>query len=589
MNAMVSMNDKININWKIAGQAGEGIAVTGAAFAKICMRYGLQVFAYGEYPSLIRGGHTSGQVRAGSNEVSCQQKLLDVMIALNEDAISHHLNEFSPQTVILIDKSSTKIDWSTYTLPCAVFDLPMHAISLAVTGSNLADNMVALGASCFILGLQLDIVKNIIKEAFLKKGDEVVAKNHAALEKGFAYMKEKNVVGHSLVEVQKKDTIYLSGTEAIGLGALSAGVQFYAAYPMTPASSLLHFMAAHQVDTPLLVKHAEDEISAVNQAIGASYAGVRSMVGTSGGGFALMVEGLSLAGMAETPLVVVEGQRPGPATGLPTWTCQADLQFVLHAGHGEFPKVVFTPGDMNESFLLTRLAFILAEKFHTQAYIMSDKFLLESSQSVQRFQQDFDNERYSMVNNTLPADNSYKRFLVDAPDGYSPRSIPGQPHGLQLTNSYEHDEHGYAAEDAKMTTAMVEKRLRKLPKLLKFTPPPQLLGPADAEITFVEWGSTKLVIEEVLRQLNEKKPNSANAIHIRTVMPFHAHVFADLAKHVKRLVMVEGNAMHQCELLLREQTGITFTERINRYDGRPFYAEDIVNWATQSTSAEKNV
>jgi 2-oxoglutarate ferredoxin oxidoreductase subunit alpha len=561
--------------------------VSEAAFAKICLRHGLHVFSYGEYPSLIRGGHTSGQVHAGSEPVSCQKRMLDIMVALNEESVTQHTEEFTSETILIVDKTTVKLDWEKYAAVCKVFDLPMHAISLEATGASLADNMVALGASCYLLGLQLDIASQLITESFQRKGDEVVAKNIAALTKGYEYFRTQKIASRPKIPVKRSQEIFLSGNEAIGLGALAAGLQFYAGYPMTPTSSLLTFFAKHQEDYPILVKHAEDEISAINQAIGVAFAGARAMVGTSGGGFALMVEATSLAAIAETPLVVVEGQRPGPATGLPTWTCQADLQFVMHAGHGEFPKVVLTPGDMNECFQMTRLALMLAEKYHTQVYIMGDKFLLESSQSTPRFPDSYTNQRFSMISEELPVDNSYKRFVVNE-DGYSPRSIPGQPHGLQLTNSYEHDEHGYATEDAKMTAAMVEKRLRKLPALSVSTPKPAMLGPADADITFVSWGSTKLVIEEVLRQLNAIKQNTANAIQLSTVMPFHSDEFMTLAKRAKRLVMVEGNAMHQCELLIREQTSLTFKERINRYDGRPFYAEDIVEWfqsgSTKATS-----
>jgi 2-oxoglutarate ferredoxin oxidoreductase subunit alpha len=362
----------------------------------------------------------------------------------------------------------------------------------------------------------------------------------------------------------------VSGNQAIGLGALAGGLQFYAAYPMTPASSLLEFLADQQEHYPLVVKHAEDEISAINQAIGASFAGVRAMTGTSGGGFALMVEAVSLAGITEVPLVVMEGQRPGPATGLPTWTCQADLQFVLSAGHGEFGRVVLAPGDMQEAFSYTRLAFMVAEQWQTQVYLLTDKYLLESAQSVVRFPTQFTNSRYSMVGE-LTADNSYQRYQITK-EGYSPRSVPGQPHGLQLTNSYEHDEHEYATEDGVMTSAQTDKRLRKLNNVLAYLPAPYLIGPQQAEVTFVSWGSTKLPIQEAVRQL----VGQANAIQLPTLSPFPRETFEKLASTSKRLIMVEGNATGQAEELIRAKIGREFSEHIRRYDGRPFYAEDLV-------------
>ncbi|HKY74044.1 MAG TPA: 2-oxoacid:acceptor oxidoreductase family protein, partial [Patescibacteria group bacterium] len=306
---------KSTMNWKVAGLAGEGISITGIIFAKTCMRHGLHCFAYGEYPSLIRGGHNTMQVSASSDPISCQQRLVDIMVALNDDAISRHVEEFTDATIHIVDKKATKIDWEKHAPKGKVLDLPMHAISLETTGSSLAENMVALGASCAVFGLDLSVLKTIIQEAFEKKGEDVVVKNQLAAEKGYTFTNEHSFGSDSTIPIVPTPQILLSGNEAIGMAALSAGMQFYAAYPMTPTTSLLEYLAKRQDRFPVVVKHAEDEISAINQAIGASYAGVRSMVGTSGGGFALMVEGVSLAGMAETPLVAIEGQRPGPSTG----------------------------------------------------------------------------------------------------------------------------------------------------------------------------------------------------------------------------------------------------------------------------------
>jgi 2-oxoglutarate ferredoxin oxidoreductase subunit alpha len=279
--------------------------------------------------------------------------------------------------------------------------------------------------------------------------------------------------------------------------------------------------------------------------------------------------------MTEVPLVVMEGQRPGPATGLPTWTGQADLQFVLNAGHGEFDRVVLAPGDIEEAFIFSRLAFMVAEQWQTQVYLLTDKFLIESSQSVPEFASAYTNNRYNMVSSDLPEDNSYQRYAI-TPLGYSPRSIPGQPHGLQLTNSYEHDEHGYATEDADLTIKMTDKRLRKLNTVLAVLPQPKLIGPAQAKVTFVSWGSTKLVITEAIKQLNANKEGTANAIHLGTLAPFPKAAFLKLAKAATRLIIVEGNAKGQGESLIHTETDLKFDERINRYDGRPFYPEDLV-------------
>jgi len=571
------------LNWKIAGLAGEGIATTGLLFAKLAMRHGLNTFAYGEYPSLIRGGHNTLQVAVGLEPVTVQQRQVDVLLALNDDAIKLHLAELDVNSVILADKTHAQIKWENYNLTATVIDVPLKTISLATTQGSIAENMVALGASSALFGFKLEVLQTLIAEIFGRKGEVVVQKNQAAAAAGYSAItaQPNNLpkLNFPNITPDQPKQILVSGSEAIGLGALSAGIQFYAAYPMSPSSTLLHFMAEHEKNFPLVVKHAEDEISAINQAIGASFAGARAMTASAGGGFALMVEACSLAGVAETPLVVMEAQRPGPATGLPTWTGQADLQFVLHAGHGEFPKVVIAPGDMQECFDYTRLAFELAEKYQTQVYILADKLILESAMNVTSFQAQHTNQRLSMIaQEALPADNSYQRF-ADTPEGYSPRSIPGQAHGLQLTNSYEHDEHGYATEDAEMTIKMVNKRQRKLAGLILETPPPQLLGPAEAETTFVSWGSTKMVVENVLRQFNTPvNPNSVNAIHLSTLMPFPTDAFLQLTQAAKNLVMIEGNLSGQGQALIREKTGLDIPESIRRYDGRPFYAEDIIAW-----------
>jgi 2-oxoglutarate ferredoxin oxidoreductase subunit alpha len=313
----------------------------------------------------------------------------------------------------------------------------------------------------------------------------------------------------------------------------------------------------------------------MNEAIGAAYAGVRSMVGTAGGGFALMVEAVSLAAVTEIPIVAVVGGRPGPATGLPTWSSQTDLQFVLHAGHGEFPRFVFTPGDAQECFDLTRLAFALTEKYHTQAYLVVDRYLLESRLTAKAIGAQYNNERYSLAKDPLPEDNSYRRF-VPTPEGYSPRSIPGQAHGLSLTNSYEHDEYGWATEDAAMAKTMTEKRLRKLTGMSHEVPLPVLMGPREAKTTLICWGGTKLVVSEVIKLMNAAEPGSVNCIHLTVFSPFPTTAFLDLVKDSQMVIMIESNAMHQAASIIRAETGYEIKHHINRYDGRPFYATEVI-------------
>lgn len=574
-----------DLNWKIAGRAGEGIAATTFLMGKIGQRAGLSVFEYSEYPSLIRGGHTSGQVRLSTIPISSQRRSVDLMVVLNEESISNHLEEFLPTTRFLIDTQDDKIDFSKYpTIQASqLVTVPMVSISREVTGKSLASNMVALAVSAYLLGLDQTVLHEVIRHFFAKKGDDVVAENIRAAEAGHAYAIEHCAPGTPInnnpTETNKASaSLLMTGTEAIGFGALSAGVQYYSAYPMTPSSALMTFMADASTSWPLIVKHAEDEIAAINNALGASFAGTRAMTGTAGGGFALMVEAVSLAGVTELPLVCVVGGRPGPATGLPTWTSQTDLSFVMAAGHGEFPKVVLTPGNLEECFHLTRLAFEIAEQYHTQVYIIADKYLLESRMSIPKdlIPTEWTNTRTSLVSDPLPEDNSYRRYL-DSPEGYSPRTIPGQPHGLHLVNSYEHDDYGYATEDAAIAAAMVEKRLRKLDGIRTLLPDPILLGKKNAERTLICWGSTRLVVEDVLHffETHPEEP-SVNAIHLSFMLPFKSESFLALVSEAKHLILIEGNRQGQAEHHIRAETGITVNDRIQRFDGRPFYAQDII-------------
>jgi 2-oxoglutarate ferredoxin oxidoreductase subunit alpha len=570
------------ISWKVAGRAGEGIDVTGVMFGKLCLRHGMNVFSYREYPSLIRGGHNTHQVHASFAPLTSQQKKIDLMIALNEEGISLHQDELGPESVVFCEATQDKYDVAKYAATGATFyDIPMTNLSREETGHFLAQNVVSLGASAWVLGLSLDLLREVVTDQFKSKSETVIETNHKAMQRGYDYAKEHCTPIRQSVPIQPKEQILVTGNQAVALGAIAGGVQFFAGYPMTPTSDVLHTLAAYQTKFPLVVKHVEDEIAAINEIVGASYAGVRAMTASATGGYALMVEGTSLAAVAETPLVICVGQRPGPATGLPTWTCQSDLNFIIRAAHGEIPKVVFTPGNVQEHFEYTRRAFYLAEKYHLVVYVLSDKFALESYATMPKPDEVYHNERYSMVTGELPADNSYRRFEITE-EGYSPRSIPGQPHGLSVTNSYEHDEFGYATEAADMTFKMNAKRQRKMDKVKSEIPPVEVIGPATADVTFVSWGSTRLVLEDVVRK-QQAGPHTwtANIIHIPCSWPFPVDSFFKAAKEAKHLIMVEGNVTGQMEQLVRQETGIQFHEHIRRFDGRPFYAQEIIEEVNQ--------
>lgn len=564
------------INWKLAGSAGEGVMVVSKMVAKICKRHGLTAFNYLEYPSLIKGGHQTGQVFASSGQATCQQRHLDVLVTLGKNGFQHHAAEISPETLVIYNADAGPLDKKEYAqLTQHILEIPFRTISKEKTGTFNAANIAVLGVSAYFLGFDPEIVKKIIADEFADKGAEIIEDDIIAFEAGFAAAQE---LGKPLKTTPKQaDTqILLTGNEAIGLGALAAGVQFYSAYPMTPATGLLHYLASQQGNYPLIVKHAEDEIGAINHALGASFAGIRAMTGSSGGGFALMAEAVSFASIAEIPLVILEAQRKGPATGLPTWTEQADLSFVLSAGHGDIQRIVLTPGSVQEHFELTQKAFYLAEKYQIPVFILSDKFILESHQTLPKPTPEYANQRQSSIE-SAPEDGSYRRYAITE-SGISPRSIPGQAHGLQLTNSYEHDTFGFATEDIEPTVAQSEKRNRKMSGVMAELPQPYLVGSAEAETTFVCWGSTINVVSQLIHDLSLENDQSVNAIHLPAVWPFPREKFTELAGKTKKTVMLEGNISGQGERLIRQETGIEMVDRIHRYDGRPFYVEDLKAW-----------
>ncbi len=571
-----------SLNWKIAGKAGEGVMVISKMMAKICKRHGLHSFNYLEYPSLIKGGHQTGQVFASDQKISCQKRHLDMLITLDQSGFDEHKAEITPQTIIIYNSDSGELDLNRIACKSEhVLQLPFYSISKEKTGHTMAMNVVALGVSAFFLGFNHDITKQVIIDEFKDKGSEILHQDLLAYEAGFNQGKK---IGKPIKKtpISSDSTILVTGNEAVGLGALAAGVQFYSAYPMTPASGLLHFFASQQHNYPLVVKHAEDEIGAINHALGASFAGVRAMTGSSGGGFALMVESVSFASIAEIPIVILEAQRKGPATGLPTWTEQADLSFVLTSGHGDMQRVVLTPGSIEEHYQLTRIAFYLAEKYQVPVFILSDKFALESHQTLALSKTKNELQRYSIAQD-IPQDTQYKRYQLTS-DGISPRSYPSVKNGIHLTNSYEHDEFGFATEEATMTTAQANKRRQKSTTLSQEIPQPYKIGPKNADITFVTWGSTLLVMQQLVTyQYMYNFKYSINVIHLPCIWPFPVEAFTSDINTTNKKIIIEGNQTGQAEKLIRQETGITFDSYIRKYDGRPFYIEDLVDWINNYT------
>lgn len=568
-----------SITWKIGGEAGFGIMASGTMLARAFARHGYFVFTLNEYPSLIRGGHNTVTVRIATEPFHSLDRSLHVLIALNKETIEIHRHELSKGTAILYDPYDH--DWKAEELPVGVtaIAVPFREIVQKHGGEVVMRNTVALGASMGLLGAPFEYLADVIRDQFAHKGEGVVNHNIDIARAGHDAMEEiaASLDYLKLDPVNKPgDYLLMNGSEAVGLGAVRAGMKFAAIYPMTPINALITFLADHAKSLGLVYKQPEDEIAGINMAIGASLAGIRSMVATSGGGFALMVEGVSLAGMIEAPLVIDMGMRVGPATGMPTWTEQGELRFIIHAGHGEFARIVLAPSDATEAYDLTTKAFNLAEQFHVPVFVLTDKYLNESQWCVIASSMKGDvhiNRGKVMPVKENTSETSFKRYDLTSPDGVSDRSFPGMKGGQYVANSYEHDETGQVSENPSVRMAMVQRRLKKLDAITKVIMPPVVYGDAKASITLVTWGST---LGPVLQAMKA----SARIIHFPWLYPFPSEETKVLLAGATRIIDVEQNATAQLASLIREHTGIEITEKVLKYDGRPFMPEEILERIT---------
>lgn len=564
----------MKFNWIIGGEAGFGIMTTGLTFSKIVSRSGYHLLDYVEYPSLIRGGHNAYKVTIDSEPVHSLKETIDVLVCLNKATFDLHKHELTTDSVIVYDNEEFEIGEEYKKV-----HVPFKKILREEQGQSIMKNTIALGASIATVGGDLQMLVEMIESQFQKKGEKVVAYNKIFVKRGYdAVVQNHKELCKSIIAPHPKpdEQLVMTGNDAFALGAIIADCKFYSAYPMTPSSSVLTTLAAWQQKAQITVRHAEDEIAVINSAIGASHGGVRASVGTSGGGFALMVEAISLAGIAETPIVVFLSQRPGPATGMPTWTEQGDLLFAVHAGHGEFPKIILTPGDVDEMIRLTAEAFDLADIYQTPVIVMSDMFLSEShstisSASIQRLFSSLKLNRGKMVMN--PTDRPYLRYKVTE-DGISERLIPGAKGHFYQANSYEHGEDGHTSETAQDRIAQVEKRNRKQSTYLTthFKMPTIYGDLKSAQTVLVCCGSMKGVC---LEALSEQK--NVAVIHFTHTYPLDQKRLKALFGDSDKYVLVEQNSTSQLGLLLRQQTGINIERRILRYDGRPMTASEIIN------------
>jgi len=562
--------------WKIGGEAGFGIMTTGLLFAKIAARSGYRTFDFVEYPSLIRGGHNAYDVTFGDEAVTNLKPSIDILICLNKETYDLHKEKMSHGGLIIFDPDQFVPEEQTGAIA-------VHFLKILkeLNGQIIMKNMIALGASLALLGADLSELTAILGQQFGKKGDAIIALNRSFAEKGFEEVQTtyKQFIRPILQKKESQKLMVMTGSEAFSYGAVAADCRFYAAYPMTPSSGVLTALAAWGAKTGMVVRHSEDEIAVINSALGASFAGARSAIGTSGGGFALMVEAVSLAGITELPLVIYIAQRPGPATGMPTWTEQADLLFSVHAGHGEFQKIVLAPGDHQEMIEMTIRAFDLADVYQLPVIVLSDMLLSESHATVsypevKKLVETYKPNRGKL---TTTADATYKRYLL-TPDGISPRLVPGQEGVYYQANSYEHLEDGHTSESDVVRVQQVEKRARKWDLYLeKDFQLPHIFGDLKtAKTIFVGWGSTKGVALETVKQAKVQGKEVAY-IHFTSLYPLHEKKIAELfAPIVDKCILVENNATAQLGKLLRMETGVTLEKKLVRFDGRPLVVEQLL-------------
>jgi 2-oxoglutarate ferredoxin oxidoreductase subunit alpha len=561
---------------RIGGEAGQGLQTIGAALAKIFSRQGYHVFTHQDYMSRVRGGHNFYQIRFSDTPLFASREKIHVLVALNRETVDLHRDSLHEEGVILYDpKEEEKPEMDARFLPT-----PFEQLAQDEGGQKIMANSVAVGAILGIFGFGPETADQVTTELLGKKIDEIIQGNLKAIRAGHRHAREHcpNLDRFHIDEAREEKLMLINGVQAIAAGALMSGVKFYAGYPMTPSTGIMVYLAGKAEAFNLVVEQSEDEISAINMALGASYAGVRAMTGTSGGGFALMTEGLSLAGITETPLVIAEMQRPGPATGLPTRTEQSDLFFVIHGGHGEFPRVVLTPGTPEQAFQAANKAFDLAEKYQIPVFIQADQYLGDTEWTFKGFDLDrLRYEDYRLRREKLAELKEYKRYAI-TDDGISPLAVPGDSNHLVVVDSDEHDEEGHIIEDAETRVKMVNKRLHaKMRTLPGEIVPPALYGDQEADHIIIGYGSTYGVMREAVDHLKES--HSLAMLHFSEVYPFPPREqfdYVELLRKKRKTICVENNATGQFNLLLRAETGFACTAGINRYDGRPFTVESLM-------------
>ena len=566
------------LSWKVGGQQGEGIESTGEIFSIALNRLGYYLYGYRHFSSRIKGGHTNNKIRVSTSQIRSISDDLDILVAFDQETIDLNYKELHDKGIMIADaKFDPKQPEDTN---AALFAVPFTEIATEL-GTSLMKNMVAVGATCAVLNLDIKVFEEVVQEIFGRKGQQVVDKNMEAIQAGFDFMKEKLSDDVELMELEKADglkRLFMIGNDAIALGALAGGCRFMAAYPITPASEIMEYLIKKLPALGGSVIQTEDEIAAVTMAIGANYAGVRSLTASAGPGLSLKMEAIGLSGITETPLVIVDTQRGGPSTGLPTKQEQSDLMAMIYGTHGEIPKIVLAPSTVQEAFYDTAEAFNLAEEYQCPVIVLSDLQLSLGKQTVEPL--DFSKveiRRGKLVTEDLPEIENkgyFKRFEVTE-DGVSPRVIPGMKNGIHHVTGVEHDETGKPSESAANRNAQMDKRFRKIENI-KFNTPVHKHAPhEEADLLIVGFNSTRGAIEEAMSRL-EQDGIKVNHAQVRLIHPFPTDELLPLVRSAKKIAVVENNATGQLANIMKMNVGhAEKVHKLLKYDGNPFLPHEI--------------
>ncbi len=566
------------LSWKVGGQQGEGIESTGEIFSIALNRLGYYLYGYRHFSSRIKGGHTNNKIRVSTTEVRSVSDDLDILVAFDQETIDVNYKELHENGIIIADsKINPK---KPEGLKASLYAVPFTEIATDL-GTSLMKNMVAVGATCAVLNLNINVFEVVVQEIFGRKGQQIVSKNMEAIQAGYDYLKNQITENSKLMELEKADgqkRLFMIGNDAIALGAIAGGCRFMAAYPITPASEIMEYLIKKLPALGGAVIQTEDEIAAATMAIGANYGGVRAITASAGPGLSLKMEAIGLSGMTETPLVIVDTQRGGPSTGLPTKQEQSDLMAMIYGTHGEIPKIVIAPSTVQEAFYDTAEAFNLAEEYQCPVIILSDLQLSLGKQTVEPLEFDkVEIRRGKLITEDLPEIENkgyFKRYEVTE-DGVSPRVIPGVKNGIHHVTGVEHDETGKPSEGAINRNVQMDKRFRKVEKI-KFDIPVYKNAPhEEADLLIIGFNSTRGAIEEAMGRL-EKEGMKVNHAHIRLIHPFPTDELLPLVRTAKKIAVVENNATGQLANIIKMNVG--YNEKINKilkYDGNPFLPHEV--------------